>query len=396
VSGGRGKILKIAFLVSYAFLILWAFSPVRSYLQWKIPALFVSLRYGFTQRQNAPAQTPEISVLDFDPHSELVPVSEHLLLHPKFPVIEFHGHLFGGPFNGPPADIAQQMARGGYSYFVDLALLTSTLPEYKKLVSETKSDHVFHFVSFNWRRSRASDDFGPAMARDLEEIAKAGAIGIKLWKNLGLTEKDHSGKLIALDDARLDPVWDVCAKYRLTIAMHTADPPAFFHPIDAHNERIVELGRRPEWSFSAAEFPKFDEVMAGRDRLFTRRKDLRFVALHFGEFANDLKKAADMLDRHPNVSVDMAARIDELGRQPVATRNFFIKYQDRILYGTDGLPDFEKIRIYWRFLETSDEHFDYYPANGKPKGLWKIYGLNLPDTVLRKIYFQNAAKLLRI
>ena len=136
--------------------------------------------------------------------------------------------------------------------------------------------------------------------------------------------------------------------------------------------------------------------MQQRDRLFTRRKDVTFVALHFGEFAHDLSRAQDLLDRHPNVYVDIAQRIDELGRQPRAAREFLIKNQNRILYGTDGLPDPEKLKIYWRFLETDDEYFDYFPAGTNRKGVWKIYGVKLPPDVLRKIYYSNAARLLRI
>lgn len=388
----KRKILIWIFGVSYVFLFLWAFAPVRQTIKLSVLSLFGAARSKFSS-------VPEdIYLSTFHPNSELVPVRSTEPAQPKFDVIEFHGHLFADRFGGPPADFAEQLAHARIRYFVDLALFTSTLKEYQKLVEKTDPKTTIHFVGFNWKHLRdgKSDDFGKLMAQDLEEIAKAGVRGVKLWKNFGLMEKTKDGKLLTMDDPRLDPVWDVCAKYKLIVAIHTADPPAFFRPVDQFNERFDELGRRPEWSFDSPDLPKLDEVLAQRDRLFKHRKDVTFVALHFGELAHDLKRASSMLDSNPNVYVDIAQRMDELGRQPFAAREFLIKYQDRILYGTDGLPDYKKIKIYWRFLETSDEYFDYYPAGGNRKGVWKIYGVHLPDPVLKKIYYSNAARLLRL
>ncbi|MCE9599250.1 MAG: amidohydrolase family protein [Spirochaetia bacterium] len=388
----KRKILIWILGISYVFLFLWAFAPIRQTIKLSVLSMFGAARSKFSS-------VPEdIYLSSFQPTPELVPVSVTEPARPKFDVIEFHGHLFADRFGGPPEDLAAQMQKGGIKYFIDLALFTSTLKEYQKLVEKTHQDNVIHFVGFNWKhlREAKTDDFGVGMAKDLEEIAKAGVRGVKLWKNFGLIEKTPDGKLLAMDDPRLDPVWDVCAKYKLLVAIHTADPPAFFRPVNQFNERFDELGRRPEWSFDSPDLPKLDEILAQRERLFKRRKDVTFVALHFGELAHNLKRAASLLDTNPNVSLDIAQRIDELGRQPFAAREFLIKYQDRILFGTDGLPDYKKIKIYWRFLETSDEYFDYYPAGGNRKGVWKIYGVHLPDPVLKKIYYTNAARLLRL
>lgn len=388
----KRKILLWIFGVSYIFLLCWAFAPVRQTIKLSVLSLFGAARSKFSS-------VPEdIYLSTFQPHAELIPASMNEPPQPRFDVIEFHGHLFADRFGDPPADLPEQFRKGRIRYFVDLALFTSTLKDYQKLIEKTKQENVIHFVGFNWKHLRdgQADDFGQLMARDLEELAKAGVRGVKLWKNFGLIEKTKDGKLLTMEDPRLDPVWDVCAKYKLLVAIHTADPPAFFRPVNQFNERFDELGRRPEWSFDSPDVPTLDEVLAQRERLFKRRKDVTFVALHFGELAHDLKRAAALLDSSPNVYLDIAQRIDELGRQPFATRDFLIKYQDRILFGTDGLPDYKKIKIYWRFLETADEYFDYYPVGGNRKGVWKIYGVNLPDPVLKKLYYNNAARLLRL
>jgi predicted TIM-barrel fold metal-dependent hydrolase len=328
-----------------------------------------------------------ISVDQFQPRSILKSPS-HIPQKPAYPVIEFHGHLFHHD-----ADFSSQMDRTGEKYFVNLAGRTQTPDELKALMQTTGKERVIHFVSFNWNRLK-NDDF-EGMARDLEMMADLGARGIKLWKNFGLELKDSSGKLLTLDDDRLGPVWDVCARRHLIIAMHTADPPAFFLPVDQYNERYPELQRRPQWSFADSPV-SFEDLLAQRERLFRKHKDVTFVALHFGELGHDLQRAGKLLDENSNVYFDTAQRIDELGRQPRATRAFFLKYQNRILYGTDGLPDFAKHQIYWRFFETEDESFDYSPPGKAAKGIWQIHGIHLPSEVLKKLYYQNAERLLEI
>lgn len=384
----KRRILLGLFGLSYVGLALWAFPGIRQTIRLHVLSWFGAASTG------GPTIAEDVFLSQFRPDSQLK-TRQTIVSHPFIPTVEFHGHLFTSPTSDPPEDILTRMDQTQTSVFVNLSLFTSTPHSYQKLVEKQPSKRIFHFVGFNWKRMSEGPDFAQKMASDLEQIAKMGGRGVKLWKNFGLMQK-YEGKLVTLDDPRLDPVWDVCAKYHLLVAVHTADPPVFFLPVDEHNERFEELGRRPEWSFHKPGLPSFDDVMQQRDRLFTRRKDVTFVALHFGEFAHDLSRAQDLLDRHPNVYVDIAQRIDELGRQPRAAREFLIKNQNRILYGTDGLPDPEKLKIYWRFLETDDEYFDYFPAGTNRKGVWKIYGVKLPPDVLRKIYYSNAARLLRI
>jgi len=236
----------------------------------------------------------------------------------------------------------------------------------------------------------------------------AGAHGLKVLKTLGLflREKVASGPLIKVDDSRFDPMWDACGRVGIPVNIHVGDPEAFFTPIDRFNERYDELGHHPDWSFYGRDFPKFADIMAARDRVLARHPGTQFVLLHVGHDAENLRFVSETLDRFPNASVEIGARIGELGRQPRASRKFFEKYQDRILFGTDAVPPpdgnnypqqvfkDELYEIYFRFLETEDEYFDYAPAPIPPQGRWRIYGLGLPESILKKVYHDNAARIL--
>jgi predicted TIM-barrel fold metal-dependent hydrolase len=192
----------------------------------------------------------------------------------------------------------------------------------------------------------------------------------------------------------------------MPVAIHISDPAAFFTPTDRFNERYEELNNHPDWSFYGGDFPSNAELIEARNRMMAKHPKTQFVTLHFGNFSENLQNVAENLDRFPNMHVDMAARIGELGRQPFTSRKFFDKYQDRILFATDATPHGDEFpqqvfndklyEIYYRFLETEDEYFDYAPAKIPPQGRWRIYGINLPDPILRKVYNENAARLLRI
>jgi predicted TIM-barrel fold metal-dependent hydrolase len=225
-------------------------------------------------------------------------------------------------------------------------------------------------------------------------------------KTLGLYLRDRvtTGRLIQVDDARFDPMWESCAALQLPVAIHVSDPEAFFLPIDRFNERYEELSAHPDWSFHGGGFPDNREILEARNRVLARHGRTQFITLHFGNNSENLAYVAECMDRFPNMHVDMAARIGELGRQPRTTRRFFDRYQDRILFGTDATPHGDQCpqqlfgealyEIYFRFLETENEYFDYAPADVPPQGRWRIYGLGLPDSILRKVYHDNAARLL--
>ena len=362
-------------------------------------------------------RAPErLALEDFQPRSALH-VPEHRVERPRFPVIDFHTHLTwsGRTADGrqeaeavraivPPVELLSVMDRKGVARMVNLtggrgAGLTAAIAQFDRA-------HASRFLTFTepwW--SRASDPDYPAFqAAEIERAHRAGARGVKVLKMLGLYLRDRDGRLVAVDDRRFDPMWETCAALALPVAIHVADPEAFFTPIDRFNERYEELARHPDWSFHGRDFPSFQALMQARDRLFARHPRTRWVALHVGHHAEDLAAVGRMLDRFPHVSVELGARIGELGRQPRTSRRFFDRYQDRILFGTDAVPNGHETpqqvfgdplyEIYYRFLETEDEYFDYAPAPIPPQGRWRIYGIGLPDGVLKQVYHDNAARLL--
>ena len=176
--------------------------------------------------------------------------------------------------------------------------------------------------------------------------------------------------------------------------IHTADPPAFFLPIDETNERWEELKRHPEWSFHGPGFPAYEELIKQFLSVVARHPRTTFIGAHVASSAEDLTSVGRWLDAYPNLYVDIAARIAELGRQPYTARRFFLKYADRVLFGTDGPRVVERLGYHWRFLETGDEYFRYAETPFPPQGFWNIYGVDLPDDVLRKVYNETAARLI--
>ena len=231
--------------------------------------------------------------------------------------------------------------------------------------------------------------YGRRAAARLEADVKAGARGLKIYKNFGMTLKRSDGQRVPVDDPEFDPVWDMCARLHIPVLIHTGEPAPFFDPVDEKNERWLELQVHPERRRPPSNFPAFEALMAERDRLFTKHKSTTFIAAHFGFHANDLDRLSKMLDRMPNVYTETGAILAELGRQPRAAHAFFVKYQDRILFGKDTYEASE-YPYYWRTFETADEYFDYYRDY---HAFWKLYGLDLPDVVLRKIYYGNALKI---
>ena len=243
-------------------------------------------------------------------------------------------------------------------------------------------------------RNLASQRGRPTSSR---RAKRAGARGLKVLKVLGLflRERVDAGPLVAVDDPRFDPMWEACGALGLPVAIHVSDPFAFFLPVDARNERYEELNRHPDWSFHGKDYPSNAAILAARDRVLARHPKTTFIGLHVAHSSEDLAGAAAALDRFPNLHVEIGARIGELGRQPRASRRFFERYQDRILFGTDG-PQDALYPIYFRFLETEDEYFEYSPGPIPSQGRWGIYGLGLSDQILKKVYSENAERLLSL
>lgn len=250
-------------------------------------------------------------------------------------------------------------------------------------------DRFCIFTNVDWERSDELG-FGMKWAKELEKSVKAGAQGLKVYKTLGLRFRDSQGKLLSLDDPRFAPIWETAGDLNIPVTIHSSDPIAFFQPINGKNERYEELASRPDWSFYGKDYPGFTDLVKRFLNLVESYPRVNFIGSHIMSYAENLGFVGQALDRYSNLFVDMTERIGELGRQPYAARKFLIDYADRVLFGSDYPPDKEIYRTNFRFLETDDEYFEY----GRNQGRWRIYGMFLPDDVLRKIYYENASRLI--
>lgn len=329
----------------------------------------------------------DLKLGDFHPRSMLIRPT-HETLRPKFPVIDYHNHLDAQA----PRDVLKIMDECGVERVVNITMHTGE--EALEMIHKFHSVAPDRFATYGWMDW--SDVQAPGFFRRAVErfgrLVENGACGMKIWKDLGTTVRDADGSLLRIDDERLDPLYEKAAELGVPIMYHIADPDAFFLPINAENERYEELAAHPEWSYCGSHYGKL-ELLAQRDRVIARHRKTIFVGAHVAEHPEDLDYVSKLLDANPNLYVDIGARCAELGRQPYTAREFFVKYADRILFGTDLIPAVNMYRLHYRFLETSDEYFEY-PSHASRQGRWNIYGLFLPDDVLRKVYRENALKLL--
>jgi predicted TIM-barrel fold metal-dependent hydrolase len=361
-----------------------------------------------------------LELSQYEPKS-MLQVHETQVERSKFPLIDFHTHISVSAksekgvalsperhYLGTPQELLSVMDRKNIKTMVNLT------GGYEKGLVEAvqKYDRAYpgRFLTFTEPSySHFKEANYPKLQADaIEQAHRDGARGLKILKTLGLYLRENitSGTLVKIDDPRFDPMWDACGQLNMPVAIHISDPVAFFTATDRFNERFEELNNHPDWSFYDHDFPSNAELLAARNRVMERHPKTIFVTLHFGNFSENLQNVAENLDRYPNMYVDMAARIGELGRQPYTSKKFFDKYQDRILFATDATPHGDEFpqqvfndklyEIYYRFLETDDEYFDYAPAKVPPQGRWRIYGIQLPDAILQKVYHDNAARLLRI
>lgn len=252
-------------------------------------------------------------------------------------------------------------------------------------------DRIVVFGSVDFTKT-GSPKFASEVRRAITHGFKYGMRGLKVFKELGLHYRDSSGRLIMPNDKRLKPVWDTCAELGIPVLIHVADPVAFFRPLGPTNERLEELCMHPEWHFYGKNLPSFEELIAAGEELIAENPHTKFIMAHVGWYAENLSWVSNVLEKYPNSYVDISARIAELGRQPYSAKRFFERYQDRIVFGTDVTPDIQTYTIYYRFLETEDEYFPYSLWENS-QGRWRIYGLGLDKTLLRKIYYDNIKKL---
>jgi predicted TIM-barrel fold metal-dependent hydrolase len=327
---------------------------------------------------------------DFHPRCMLTTQRTEVPL-PRFPVIDYHNHLDAQE----PKQVLEIMDACGIEHVVNITMKVGD--EALAMIDRYRDADAKRFSTIGWMdwtgvESPNFDGFVAKSIERLEQLVERGVVGFKFWKDLGLSVRDASGELLQVDDDRLAPIFEKAGELGLPVMVHIGDPEAFFLPIDANNERYEELAAHPDWGFHGAQFSKH-QLLDQRDRVFQRHPGTTFVAAHIAENSENLGRVSAMLEANPNVLVDISARASELGRQPYSARKFFLRFADRILFGADLVPEIEMYRLYYRFLETADEYFEY-PTHASGQGRWNIYGLDLPEDVLRKVYRENALRLL--
>ena len=314
----------------------------------------------------------------------------------KFPFIDVHSHQWNMPEKDLKA-LAKEMDDLNMAFLINLSgsgfgvqkEKDAYFDNSKKNIEENAPGRFGLFVNVDFE-SIDEVDYAKTQADVIRDAVKKGAIGLKIYKSLGLRYKDKNGKRIAVNDPRLDPIWAVCGELNIPVLIHSADPFQFWLPKDIYNERWLELKEKPNRYYAESDFiPPFEELLAEQHDIFRKHPNTIFINAHMGWMANDLERMGKHLDEFPNVMTEFGAVIAEFGRQPKTARKFFIDYQDRILFGKD-LYKKEEYYTYFRVLESDDEYFDYFR---KRHAFWKMYGLGLPDSVLRKIYYENALKL---
>ncbi len=348
-------------------------------------ALIVSLAAAPLMAQ----QTTTMSVEEYEPLSTLV-VQQHPRPKSSFPFIDIHNHQR----RDMPAADAQKLVSDMDS--INMAVMVNLSGGFgesmKQGIASLQGRYPKRFVAFANIDFRSIDEpgFGEKAARQLEVDVTNGAVGLKIFKNLGMSLTDASGKRVPTDDPRLDPIWAKAGQLGIPVLIHTGEPIAFWSPVDKHNERWLELTQFPDRRRTDPKFASFEQTMREQHNVFRRHPKTKFIAAHLGWYGNDLATLGKLLDEMPNLYTEIGAVLHELGRQPRAARAFLTKYQDRVLMGKDIWNPGE-YAVYFRVLETDDEYFDYYR---KRHAFWKMYGLALPDQVLKKIYYKNALKLI--
>ncbi|MCA9128122.1 MAG: amidohydrolase family protein [Planctomycetales bacterium] len=375
------------------------------YLLW-LCGLCLSNEYAWAQTVEPELGPPPLTLSDYQPIPKLV-VPETLLDRAAFPVVDVHSHFFHRLRHDPVQldAFVRLMDRNQIAVCVSLdGKLGGQLSDHIDYLWTRYRERFVIFANVNWQGTAQpedfanwdchQEDFAHRTVLALQDAKSRGVSGVKVFKSFGLSYKNPDGSLIAIDDPRFYPIWNACGQLGLPVIMHTGDPSAFFDPIDVNNERYEELSRHPDWHFPADKFPPRAELHAARNRLFARFPNTTFIAAHLGNDGEDLAEAGRILQEYPNVMIEFASRISELGRQPYTARDFLIEFQDRVMFGTDGPWPEKRYQSYWRFLETRDQYFPYSEKEVPPQGLWRIYGIDLPDDVLKKIYYENASRVI--
>ena len=340
-----------------------------------------------------------MDIEEYNPTSSLV-VGQNPKDRSKFPFVDVHSHQWKMPVMDL-SDLVADMDSLNMGYMINLSgsgfgtfagnqdlMDISLTKSIENVESQGLSNRFGVFVNVDFNKID-DEDFAENNVSIIKDAVKQGAIGLKVYKNLGLNLKDNSGARVNVDDKRLNPIWEVCGELKIPVLIHSGEPSPFFDPIDKYNERWLHARQKPASFRSPDEYPSFEVVMQEQYNMFENNPNTTFINAHLGWYGNDLDKLSEQLDNLPNVYTEIGAVIAELGRQPIRAKRFFVEHQDRVLFGKDTYRKSE-YNVYFRILETSDEYFDYYR---KRHAHWKMYGLNLPDSILKKLYYKNALKL---
>jgi predicted TIM-barrel fold metal-dependent hydrolase len=360
------------------------------------------------------------SLGDWQPHSQLM-LPETVVPLPLVPAIDAHNHL--GRWlslldDWLALDPAEIVRGGGRPWVCDnAAAVLATLDEVgvEGIVNldglwgdelernldrydRAHPERFFTFCHVDLRSIGRPEFDAGALVASLGRSRDAGARGLKIWKDLGLSIRDTRGEHVLPDDERLAPVFAAAGALDLPVLIHTADPVAFWDPADGRNERLEELLEKPEWSYFQGDFPGFDRLMASLEALVAAHPGTAFIVAHVGCYPENIAWVDRMLSSYENMVIDVSGRMAELGRQPRASARLILKHQDRVLFGTDNFPPpADLYRRWYRFLESDDEYFAYSPYDGvPPQGRWSVSALDLPPDVLERVYRANARRVLGI
>ncbi len=342
-------------------------------------------------RRNEQQKPPSMTLEEYEPTSMLV-VAEHPVRRARFPFVDVHGHQNLAMDDAALAALVAQMDHMGLRTMVNLS--GGSGDRLAAQVRNARTKYPGRFVVFanvDWSRINEPDFARQAAAQLERDVREGGAAGLKIFKNLGMDTYWADGSRVRTDDPRLAPIWDRAGALGIPVLIHTAEPPAFFLPVDKHNERYLELTQFPGRTRPPEKYPPFDSLIAEQHRMFKRHAKTTFISAHLSWLGQDLGRLGRTLDSIPNMYVEVAAALYEIGRQPRAGRAFFERYQDRILMGKDTFGGEDEYAVYFRIFETMDEYFPWYRRR---HAFWGMYGMGLPDPVLRKIYYANALRII--
>ncbi len=353
----------------------------------KIPAILVFLIFNLCL-----IAQEDVLRMDFeayDPPSTLV-VPEHIITNAKFPFIDVHSHHWRMAEQNLDL-LIRQMDSMNMKIVVNLSgrggeKLKNMMDNVKKYGYE---DRIVIFTNIELR-SIDEPDWAEETIKQIEYDYKNGAKGLKIYKSQGMANLDKAGNRIPINDPRIDPIWAKCGELGIPVLIHSADPKSFWEPHDSLNERWLELKLRPRRKRGPDNPVPWETIIAEQHDIFKKHPNTSFINAHMGWYANDLQKLGELLDEMPNMYVEIGAVIAELGRQPRMANRFFEKYQDKVLFGKDSYKP-KEYPTYFRVLESDDEYFPYYK---RYHAFWKMYGLDLPDEILKKLYYKNALKII--